>query len=215
MLETILLDTLKPNDWNPNKVDPINQEKLEKSLQIYGQQIPIIVRSLEDGTNEIVDGEHRVMGARNLGWFNIQAIQLGVCSVEEAKRKTLIANSRYGKDDNSALFDLLSTDGVFKTAEDILETMPIDESELAGLFSSDDIDLSMLDDTDDEGGSGEIELELPDSRQSTRILRFKVDSDDADDIEEQIETVKAQMGLNESDAITNAGDALVILLKGK
>ncbi len=96
MLGNISLGLIRPNQWNPNKVDPLDQEKLEQSLKLHGQQIPIIVRQVDDLGMEIVDGEHRFHAATALGWESIQAINLGQCSEEEAKRKTIYANSRYG-----------------------------------------------------------------------------------------------------------------------
>ena len=103
MLSKFDLHLIQPNTWNPNKVDPINQDKLEKSLAKFGQELPIIVREVagEEGTYlEIVDGEHRFEAAKSLGWKDIEAINLGEVSVEDAKRKTIIANTRYGKDDS-------------------------------------------------------------------------------------------------------------------
>lgn len=221
MLAKFDLHLIKPNPWNPNDVDPINQEKLEKSLSQYGQNMPIIVREVEGGNGgtelQIVDGEHRYHAANSLGWDDILAINLGEVSDEEAKRKTIIANSRYGQDDNQRLFDLLSTEGVFETADDIISTLPIDETELHGLFSSDEIDFSDLDDDLDTGGDSEIDLGIEPTTptQTHRILRFKVAIEDADKIEDMIDTIKSEQGYSSSDALTNAGDSLVYLLNSK
>ena len=215
MLEMVLISALKPNDWNPNKVDPINQEKLERSLSQYGQQMPLIIREVM-GEKEIVDGEHRWRAAMTLGWESIQAINLGEVSVEEAMRKTLIANSRYGQDDNAKLFEILSTEGVFETAEDILNTMPIDETEIAGLFSGADIDFSVLD--EDEDKEIDLGIDATDSTPSgpsTRIMRFKLENEDADYVQSIIEKEIASSGLTDSDALTKAGDALISILREK
>lgn len=48
-------DTLKPNDYNPNKVTEDNLKLLEKSIEVNGWTLPIVVRP--DMT--IIDGFHR------------------------------------------------------------------------------------------------------------------------------------------------------------
>ena len=48
-------DTLKPNDYNPNKVTEDNLKLLEKSIEVNGWTLPIVVRP--DLT--IIDGFHR------------------------------------------------------------------------------------------------------------------------------------------------------------
>ena len=48
-------DTLKPNDYNPNKVTEDNLRLLEKSIEVNGWTLPIVVRP--DMT--IIDGFHR------------------------------------------------------------------------------------------------------------------------------------------------------------
>lgn len=216
MLGKLPLDKIHPNPWNPNKVDPINQEKLEKSLIAHGQAMPIVVRE-EGGGYEVVDGEHRCAAARSLGWPDIDTINLGEVTREEAMRKTVIINQRYGQDDNAKLFDLLATEGVFEDTNQILETLPIDETELSSLFSSDDIDFESLD--DDLDPNSDEDLSLSDDSLSAkpphRILRFKLSNEDADRIEGQIEDARLSQGFTESDSMTNAGDALNYLLKGE
>lgn len=48
-------DTLRPNDYNPNKVTEDNLKLLEKSIEVNGWTLPIVVRP--DMT--IIDGFHR------------------------------------------------------------------------------------------------------------------------------------------------------------
>jgi ParB family chromosome partitioning protein len=220
MLRKYDLRLIEANEWNPNEVDPINQEKLERSLEKYGQQMPIIIREIEGDTGgtvlQIVDGEHRYLAAKGLGWEDISAINIGVCTDQEAKRRTIIANTRYGQDDNEKLFDILQSDGVFETTDDILSTLPIDETELASLFSSEEVDFSDLDiDLDSDGEDVNLNLDAPAPNQTHRILRFKVSIEDADRIEDDIDGVKTEQGYSGADGLTNAGDALVYLLNGK
>ena len=48
-------DSLKPNDYNPNKVNEKNLELLLQSIQTNGWTMPIVIRP----DNTIIDGFHR------------------------------------------------------------------------------------------------------------------------------------------------------------
>ena len=48
-------DTLKPNDYNPNRVAPVELELLKTSILLSGWTQPIVART----SGEIVDGFHR------------------------------------------------------------------------------------------------------------------------------------------------------------
>lgn len=206
---------LLSNAWNPNEVDPVNFDKLKTSIEKDGFARPIIARSIDtDGevSYEIIGGEHRAAAAVDLGLETVPVIDLGFITDEQAKRFTIIDNTRYGEDDNSKLSQLLSEIG---SVEDILATLPIDESELNGYFSHDSLDdelksLDDLDDLDDPIDLGSTETPTND----TTIIRFKVSQADADAIQRKIIETQTSFDFTESDKLQNAGDALVQLLLG-
>mgnify|MGYP003669594045 CR=1 FL=1 len=204
--------SLIPNDWNPNEVDPVNQDKLKKSLEVDGFFKPVLVRDTEDGL-EIIGGYHRIQAAVDLGHTEVPCINLGAISDSKAKKIGLKDNYRYGEDDLEKLTDLLSSG--FIDAESLTGEMPIDEAELAGFFDHvdlDDIDIDAQLSEDDEDSRIDLTGGIS-SDKTHQILRFKVPIDDADHISELIAKTKQQQGLTESDQLTNAGDALVYLIR--
>lgn len=204
---------LKQNPWNPNQVDPINQEKLRESLKQTGFYRPIVIRTLNDDSLEIIGGAHRVTASIELGYKEIPAINLGRIGDVEAKRITLLDNSQYGETDFNKMAEILSEIG---TTDEILSILPIDDAELAGYFEHDlDAQLDALNDmdTDDDPGD-EIDLGIKEKPTKTHeIMRFKVPIDDAELIKERIKTIGTDQGFTESDSLTNAGDCLVWLMK--
>lgn len=204
----IEVDALKENPWNPNVVDPINQEKLERSLQQDGLQNPIIVRTLDDGTLQVLSGWHRTLAARKLGWEQIQCINVGTIDDAIAKKAVLIGNSRFGDDDPTLMASLLSSDDI--SAEDLLSTLPFDEDALTAIFSHEGINLDDLE-LDNEEIDLEIDISESTSKKTHQIMRFKVSFDDAIAISDLIAKTKKEQGFSESDDLTNAGDALVYL----
>jgi ParB/RepB/Spo0J family partition protein len=90
------IDELSVNDYNPKK--DISQteepglkeqfERLKKSLQVGGQDQPILVRELEKGY-EIVDGEHRYYAMKELGFEKVEIKNLGNITRQEAIARLL------------------------------------------------------------------------------------------------------------------------------
>lgn len=209
---------LHPNPWNPNQVDPINMLKLETSVQKHGIKRPIVVRELEDGTLQIIGGQHRTEVAIQLGMTQVPIINRGLIDDAQAKKETLIDNFRYGRDDTLRFSELLQ-DPDIGSAEELLATMPIDEEELAGYFShltSADLDQeldSLLDDSKDDEDDETIDIGAGKPVRTHQIIRFRVSIETAAKIGELIKKTKEEQCLFDSDDLTNDGDALVHLLR--
>lgn len=205
---------LKPNPWNPNVVDPINQLKLEASIQKDGIKRPIVVRTLPNGDLEIIGGQHRTMAALALNMSLVPVINRGEISDAQAKKETLIDNFRYGSDDVFKFSELLQ-DPEIGSAEELLATMPIDEEELAGYFShltAENVDVEIDNILEDQEQGEAIDLGTATPARTHQIIRFRVSIEDAAKIGELIKKVRAEQGYTESDDMTNDGDALVHLL---
>lgn len=207
-LVTIDPRKLKPNDWNSNVVTPENQKKLEESLKRNGYFSPIIARELEDGTLEIIGGEHRRDALIKAGKTEIEVVNLGKISDTKAKEIGLTDNERYGEDDAKALEKLLNE---LETANELSTFLPISDDEFDSFWTKESINLDELDLDDDDDGEP---IEPPVSSAPThRVLRFKVPVTDAERVSDFIEKTSKDNGFTASDALTNAGDALVHALK--
>lgn len=209
---------LRPNPWNPNAVDPINQTKLENSIRKDGIKRPIVVRQLDNGDYQIIGGQHRTEAAISLGLAGVPIINRGKISDAEAKKETLLDNYRYGTDNLDRLSELLS-DPDIGDALDLISTMPIDEEELAEYFShlkSVDVDLDVdghLDDKEEEDEEADtIDLGIKPAR-THQIIRFRISVEDQAKLAELIKQTKIDEGYVESDDLTNDGDALIHLLR--
>jgi len=204
--------TLKANPWNPNSVDPINQMKLEASIKKDGIKRPVVVRTLADGSLEIIGGQHRTLAAINLRMELVPIINRGEISDAQAKKETLLDNYRYGSDDIFKFTELLQ-DPDLGSADELLATMPIDEEELASYFShltSDDLSVDIDAALEDKPEEAKIDLATP--ARTHQIIRFRVSIEDSANIAELMKATRAEQGFTESDDMTNDGDALVYLL---
>lgn len=206
--ENINPKLLKPNPWNTNVVSPENEEKLEQSIERFGMFKPVVVRTLEDGTLQILGGEHRAEVAANRGMLEVPVINLGIIDDNKAKEISLVDNGRYGADDTLKLADLLEELG---GAEIVSPFTPFSSAELDAIFSSSSIDLDDLSLDDEEPALPEEMLSSKSMTATHQIMRFKVPVEDADNIMELIEHVMKNQRFDTADALTNAGDALVYL----
>lgn len=205
-MQNVPIDSLAPNPWNTNHVSPENEHKLDESVKRFGVFKPIIVRTLPDGTYEILGGEHRWGAAKRLGYTEIPIVNLGEISDKRAKEIGLADNGRYGDDDTLQLAGLLKELG----AEDVASFLPYTDTELDSIFSSSTISLDELDNEDDPS--------LPDlpsvsATPTTQVMRFKTPIEDVAWITQLIEhTMKAE-GFKSEDSLSNAGNALVHILR--
>lgn len=205
-METVPIDRLAPNPWNTNRVAPENEHKLDESVKRFGIFKPIIVRTLKDGSLQILGGEHRWGAARRLGYESVPIVNLGQISDRQAKEIGLADNGRYGDDDTLALAGLLKELGI----EDIASFLPYTDSELDSIFAAESIALDDL----DEGSADDLPaLPAIESSPTTQVMRFKVQVEDVAWITQLIEHTMKSEGFKGEDQLSNAGNALVFILQ--
>lgn len=198
---------LKPNPWNTNVVAPAEEAKIEESIKRLGMFKPVIVRTLADGSYQILGGAHRRDVAMRLGLETVPVINVGAIDDQKAKEIGLVDNARYGNDDTLRLAKLLDGMG---SPEDLSTFLPYTDADFASIFSSVNIELDDLDIPDDDAAPTPLPKEAV--VQTHQIMRFKVPVEDVGTITDLIEkTMKAQR-FTEDDSLTNAGAALVHLL---
>lgn len=207
--KTVSVQDLVENPWNSNKMSPENEAKLDQSIMRFGMYKPIIVRKVGKKF-EIIGGAHRFQSAKRLGMEEVPVIDLGEVDDKKAKEIGLVDNGRYGSDDAMALSEILRDIG---KDEDISAFLPYTSKEIESIFAASEINFDTLDIQDDEVPIG---MESSSGGPAYQIMRFKVTVEDAEAISLLIEKVQMANGLDKSDALTNAGDALVhILLRNK
>lgn len=208
--------SLKKNPWNPNEVDPINQDKIVESLRTVKFFKPILCRELPNGDLEILGGEHRVDASVTLGLPEVPVINLGRITDAEAKKIGLLDNGRYGHDNHEKMAALLS-DSDLGTAEELLSILAIDAAELSTYFEHETLsaaDFAMLDEREDDAPREMNLAGAVSDIQTHAILRYKVTVEDAATINDLLAKVKSVQGFVDSDDLSNSGNALVHVLLG-
>lgn len=199
---------LTSNPWNTNSCSPELEKKLDASVSKLDMFKPIVVRTLADGTLQILGGQHRVESAIRVGLGKVPIFNLGTITDKKAKEIGLVDNARYGADDTVALARLLEELG---SVEDITAFMPFSDADMSSIFSSMEIDLDSLDMTEED-----LLPKTPEPSstklQTHQTMRFRVPTEDVQNVSDKLEKIMKLQGFDEKDSLINAGDALVWLL---
>jgi len=98
---------VKPNKWNFNVQTDEQMASLRYSRDRYGEIYPVLVRELEDGTYEVVDGEHRWRTSVVAKEKELRVKNFGKISDDLAKELMLVLNETRGNPDQVLLAELV------------------------------------------------------------------------------------------------------------
>jgi hypothetical protein len=161
------IERIQPNDWNPKdsiEESDFNKTKFEEiklNLQKKKQYMPILVRRLSDDEKkdspsidyQIVDGYHRWLAAKELGWPKILVWDLGQISKEEAKGITL--DAVYLQVPASEVLIAKVVSEVAELGEENLQYLPYPKDKIEEYLKMAEFDWEKLE-TGSEGATGEL-----------------------------------------------------------
>ncbi len=125
-IEYVAIDSLTPNDWNPNRQSDHEGDLLRRSMEDDGFTQPII--ALRD-TQVIVDGYHRWKMARSLGYEEIPVAFVDM-TAEQARVSTLRHNRARGSEDLQLTAQLLKDLEQLGVREWAQESLMMDTTEM-------------------------------------------------------------------------------------
>lgn len=129
--KVIDIDKTVKADWNYKADDDDLLIKLIENLKRNGQIENIIVRQLDTGFYEVVNGNHRIDAFKKLGQLKIVVYDLGNISLAEAQRIALETNETQFQVDQIKLAQII---------KDITTEYPLEELALSLPFSSEELD---------------------------------------------------------------------------
>lgn len=101
-------EQIHANDYNPNKVAPPEMELLELSILSDGYTQPIVVWQTENGY-EVVDGFHRFLVGKKLGFSHLPAVVINDERTDRGDRiaATIRHNRARGKHQVGAMSEIV------------------------------------------------------------------------------------------------------------
>ena len=152
---SIPVEKLVKANWNYKEDDEALLAKLVENIKRNGQIENIIVRELDTGFYEVVNGNHRydalcVIGAKEVVCFN-----LGKISDAQARRIAVETNeTRFGTD-NVRLAEVLKEINDEFGLSELAKTMPFDEEEIQHHINLLDFDWEQYEGGDAGDGTGD------------------------------------------------------------
>ena len=129
-------------DWNYKNDSPALAEKLANNIRRNGQVENIIVRELDTGLFEVVNGNHRLDVLRSLKFEKVFCYNLGRVSLAQAKRVAVETNETKFDNDIDKLETILVEISNEFGLDDMLTTMPLGEDYIKGLIDESEVDVS-------------------------------------------------------------------------
>lgn len=189
-LQTVDINTVFPNVWNPNRQSDFIFQKELTSIKTHGMIDPVLVREIPEGF-EIIDGEHRWRACKDLGFTEVPVNNLGQVTESVAKQLTIVMNEVKGKSETGKLSDLLKNIELDIGMEKLVELMPYVPAELESLLRNVTVDFGSLGTTQttsigsqDETNWKKLEFRLPEALAKVfedQIKRFKLALHPGDD----------------------------------
>ena len=149
------LELLTKAAWNYKKDDDEKATKLAENIRRNGQLENIIVRETDDGSLEVVNGNHRLTAFEELQFEKVMCFFLGKVSDSQAQRIAIETNETRFETDHIKLAELIrnmvmGTDAEFEIA-DLVATMPFTHEELENQIKLLDFDWSEFQTSSDGG----------------------------------------------------------------
>ena len=136
----IPLNKLVSAEWNYKKIDDDQSlalmEKLKKNLARNGQVENIIVRKMDKGKFEVVNGNHRLKALGSIGVKSVVCFNLGKITLAHAQRIAVETNETNFEKDPTKMAHMLKSITAEFSVDDLIETMPMDKSDIDGYLGS-------------------------------------------------------------------------------
>lgn len=189
------IDLLVKADWNYKDEDAALTEKLAENIKRNGQIENIIIRELESGFFEVVNGNHRYDVLKKLNYSSVVAYNLGKISDAKAKKIAIETNETRFQTDNfklGKLIDDIIKDGESTVAE-LSETIAFSQREIDAYlrlmnYDKDEVEANKRQTYDDilKRNNGEFDEDEENEFESTLQTPTIVGHPDVDDFNELV-----------------------------
>jgi len=147
-------------DWNYKKEDPKLTQKLTENIKRNGFIENIIIRRLDTGFYEVVNGNHRLEVASRLNMETIHCYNLGDISESKAKKIAIAGNETRFETDEIKLSETLKELAEAFSSEDLSLELPYSEEQLRARIEMLEYDWG--------GGGGDEEETSENSKESKK-----------------------------------------------
>tara|TARA_R110002051_G_scaffold177777_2_gene247634 strand:+ start:18543 stop:19199 length:657 start_codon:yes stop_codon:yes gene_type:complete len=142
------IDKLVKADWNYKTEDLDKSEKLKANIKKNGQVENILIRELDTGFFEVINGNHRLDVFKDLGIKKVMCYNFGTITEPQAIRIAIETNETKFDTDSIALAELVKELTEEFDLKDLVNTLPYSEIEIDNFSKLTDFDWEQYE-TDD------------------------------------------------------------------
>jgi len=150
--QALPINQLVKADWNYKEEDEHLTSKLVENIKRNGQIENIVVRELDTGFFEIVNGNHRYDALVILDVSEVVVFNMGKISLAQAQRVAIETNETRFLTNTAKLSTILSDIAKEFSIEQLQQTMPYTDERLKELVDMASFDWSQYDDKGNQGG---------------------------------------------------------------
>ncbi|QLH52749.1 MAG: hypothetical protein CH6_0035 [Candidatus Kapaibacterium sp.] len=151
----IPIDLLVPADWNYKADDEFMSQQLLNNIKRNGQIVTCQVRKLTSGFYEVVDGNHRLIALKKLGYEYVIVYDHGEISLSQAQRLAIETNETKFNADPTKLANLFKDLSLDFPDFDLFETLPFTPEQFNDILNSSEV--TSIEDYEDFEDQPEIE----------------------------------------------------------
>ena len=133
-LNNLPLGQLREAPWNPNQMDEPMLGKLRESIRRFGLLEPLVVRPLEDGAYEVIDGNQTLRILTELAFESAPCVVINLDDTQ-AQLLSQALNHIRGEEDLGLRAELLKSILASIPQEEVLKLLPESPRSLAALTS--------------------------------------------------------------------------------
>lgn len=193
--KTISIEKLTRAHWNYKTDDEFMQKRLVENIKRNGQVENLLVRQLGDGSYEVVNGNHRYMAMKELGYDKVVVCDLTPMTEEQAKRIAIETNETRFDSDPMLLASMVSD--TFEHFDDFADTIPFTDDQVDGFDSMLTNDNSEIVDTAPTMQS-KTKTVLSVGGEDYKIVKLELSADVADRFTAQVNRLQSLLGFSSS-----------------
>lgn len=146
-------------DWNYKEENEQQTENLLNNFKRNGQIENILIRELDTGYFEVVNGNHRLDVMKILKTKKAHAYNCGKIGLAEAQRLAIETNETKFESDSIKMAELISTLTKEFPAEELAKTMPYSEEQIQKMTELTKFDWSQYDSDEEIDTFGDTEFD--------------------------------------------------------
>ena len=162
------INRLVKADWNYKEGDEETARKLTNNIKRNGQVESIIIRELDTGFYEVVNGNHRLDSFLELDIKTVHCYNMGRIGLAQAERLAIETNETSFPADQIKLSKLIKDIGQEFDVGELAETMPWSLEELDNMEKLVDFDWDQFE-GDEGSGEGDLVVDLTMGSGSTPV----------------------------------------------